>query len=92
MEKKTLFVTIVIQVACLSLIVFALSSFPIMNVQADQDFQVFTPEPFLGSIFYGQEVVWKVFDHELPNNTGAIPYAIGDKLSKNGNCQVHLLN
>lgn len=38
--------------------------------------QTETPQPFLGSIYYGQEDVWQVFDHQFPGSSDNNNYVV----------------
>lgn len=68
MRKTNLILTVILQIICWSIII----NFLVVNqrvAQASTAYQVTTPQPFLGSIYYNQEAIWQVFDHDLPGNT-----------------------
>ena len=62
--KRFISLTIIIQIASWGTIALLLFYGDKQKVQAIPLYQVSTPEPFLGPIYYGQEDVWQVFDHE----------------------------
>lgn len=70
MNKKIWIFTVSVQIVCWGII--ALLMFSNNNeAQAIGLFQLTPtpPLPFLGSIYYHEEEVWKIFDHNLPGNT-----------------------
>ncbi|MCL4872287.1 MAG: peptidoglycan DD-metalloendopeptidase family protein, partial [Anaerolineae bacterium] len=75
MRQNTIFTTLTIQFIW----VCVLSATIRMNessVLYASDLSVATPQPFLGEIYYGQEDVWQVFDHELPGPTDNNDYVV----------------
>ncbi|MBK8989623.1 MAG: peptidoglycan DD-metalloendopeptidase family protein [Chloroflexi bacterium] len=64
MAKKTTVITIVIQSICWSVIGWLI--FKNSLTPANALLQVPTPRPFLGPVYYNQEDIWQVFDHNLP--------------------------
>lgn len=61
MSKKQLIFTILNYLICSIMMISVLLSTPKNNVQA------FTPpDPFLGPVYYGEEIILKVFDHRYP--------------------------
>lgn len=65
MQRKSLIWTICIQAVCWSVIGWLLIVEP-NQAQAIGGYQVSTPVPFLGAIYYNKQDVWKIFDHDLP--------------------------
>ncbi|MBE7528994.1 MAG: peptidoglycan DD-metalloendopeptidase family protein [Chloroflexi bacterium] len=81
MNKKQLIATVCIQVTCLCIIAWMLPFNSAASVEAHFIYQeptatpTFTPTPtptpvppFLGPIYYDEEYVWKIFDHEIPGD------------------------
>ncbi len=66
LTKRILSVTVVVQIICWSTIALLFLGRNGRTVQAIPFYQEATPEPFLGPIYYGQEDVMNVFDHEFP--------------------------
>ncbi|MBE7528997.1 MAG: peptidoglycan DD-metalloendopeptidase family protein [Chloroflexi bacterium] len=64
MGKRTVITTILIQTFCWAMISLILAKENPLPVNAFV--QTTTPQPFMGPIYYGQENVWQVFDHNLP--------------------------
>lgn len=69
MQKQTLITVLICQILCLGfLFIWSLSDNKMGIVHAQGTTP--TPEPFLGPIFYNQEAVWQIFDHDLPLGGG----------------------
>lgn len=66
MPKKTLITTLIVQSVCWFSIIWLLLGNN--EAQARNLLQIATPQPFMGSIYYGQKSVWQVFDHNFPND------------------------
>ncbi|MBE7532730.1 MAG: peptidoglycan DD-metalloendopeptidase family protein [Ardenticatenaceae bacterium] len=64
MTKRTVIITILLQMVCWSVVVWIV--FGNSQQPAVAAMQVSTPSPFLGPIYYGQEDILAVFDHEYP--------------------------
>lgn len=67
MSQKTLKVALLVQVLCFGALLFILNSNQSSIAQASTiAYQMATPQPFLGPIYYGQKNITFVFDHEYP--------------------------
>lgn len=80
MNKKHLAATICIQIICLCAIAWTLTRNSVAPVEAHVLYQASTATPtptpvppFLGPIYYDEEYIWKIFDHQLPGDYAPLP-------------------
>lgn len=85
MNKKHLITAICIQAMCFCIIVWILTHNSAAPVEARVLYQESTATPtstptptpvppFLGALFYDEEYVWKIFDHQLPGDYDSVLY------------------
>lgn len=69
MYKSRIFLALTIQILWIFILLVAVQKNTTQTLYAIELQQSATPQPFLGPIYYGQEDVWQVFDHQHPNST-----------------------